>query len=155
MKKLRLNSKVGSTSPPNASLFSLLVCISNVQTILNTISNRWIFSIAINDGNKSNASYLNIRVRVNHNGVWFNMHLLTSPMRQQHTVFYMFELISKILDNRVPAWTERLLSKSINGASKMTGHYQSVNSHSANAALPRIYRIWCPSHLLDWVLQKA
>lgn len=71
----------------------------NLQTILSPLNKFWAFYLTIDGVNKSEASYLDVCVGVSYNCVIFNLHMLAISMQQRHTGLYMFELISRMLDN--------------------------------------------------------
>ncbi|KAI2502195.1 hypothetical protein MHU86_12247 [Fragilaria crotonensis] len=137
------------------SSFARVVCAANLQTISAMLKRSWAFSIALDGGNNSDTSYLDIRIRiVSANGILSILHLLAIPMRERHTGEHMFNLTSTLLDNLVPDWRSRIISVTTDGASSMTGQYRGVASRLSNVALPGFYRVWCALHQLDLVLQR-
>ncbi|KAI2494769.1 hypothetical protein MHU86_19764 [Fragilaria crotonensis] len=148
-------SALGSMCPQKVSSFVRIVCASNLQTISAILKESWAFSIALDGGNKSDTSYLDVRIRVVSScGVLSNLHLLAIPMRDRHTGEHMYDLASTALDNLAPDWRNRIISVTTDGASSMTGQYRGVASRFGNAALPGFYRVWCALHQLDLVLQR-
>ena len=116
----------------------------------------WAFLIALDGGNKSDTSYLDVRICVvSGNGVLSNLHLMAIPMRERHTRERMCDLASRVLDNLVPDWRCRMVSITTDGAASMTDQYRGVASRFGNATLPGFYRVWCTLHQLDLVLQRA
>ncbi|KAI2514226.1 hypothetical protein MHU86_119 [Fragilaria crotonensis] len=148
-------SALGSMCPQKVSSFVRIVCASNLQTISAILKESWAFSIALDGGNKSDTTYLDVRIRVVSScGVLSNLHLLAIPMRDRHTGEHMYDLASTALDNLAPDWRNRIISVTTDGASSMTGQYRGVASRFGNAALPGFYRVWCALHQLDLVLQR-
>jgi hypothetical protein len=142
-------------SPQKVSSYVRIACAANLQTISAILKDSWAFSIALDGGNKSDTSYLDVRLRViSNHGVLLNLHLLAIPMRERHTGEHMFELVSTALDNLSPEWRSQIVSVTTDGASSMTGQYRGVASRIANVALPGFYRVWCALHQLDLVLQR-
>ncbi|KAI2511197.1 hypothetical protein MHU86_3162 [Fragilaria crotonensis] len=75
-------SALGSMTPQKVSSFARVVCAANLQTISAMLKRSWAFSIALDGGNNSDTSYLDIRIRiVSANGILSNLHLLAIPMR--------------------------------------------------------------------------
>ena len=100
---LRL-ATLGSMSPQKVSSYVRIACAANLQTISAILTDSWAFSVALDGGNKSDTSYLDVRLRVvSSHGVLLNLHhLLEIPMRERHTGEHMFELVSTALDNLAP-----------------------------------------------------
>ncbi len=68
-------STLGSMTPQKVSSFVRIVCAANLQTISAILKQSWAFSIALDGGNKSDTSYLDVRIRVvSRNGVLSNLH---------------------------------------------------------------------------------
>ena len=155
MKETLRLATLRSMSPQKVSSYVRIACASNLQTIAAILKESWAFSIALDGGNKSDTSYLDVRIRVvSSRGVLLNLHLLAIPMRERHTGEHMFELVSTALDNLAPDWKTQIISVTSDGASSMTGQYRGVASRIANVALPGFYRVWCALHQLDLVLQR-
>ena len=148
-------SALGSMCPQKVSSFVRIVCASNLQTISAILKESWAFSIALDGGNNSDTSYLDVRIRVVSSCYELsNLHLLAIPMRDRHTGEHMYDLASTALDNLAPDWRSRIISVTTDGASSMTGQYRGVASRFAQSALPGFYRVWCALHQLDLVLQR-
>jgi hypothetical protein len=119
------------------------------------LNQSWAFSIALDGGNNSDISYLDVRIRVVFgNVVLSNLHLMAIPMRKSHTGELMHDLAAKTLHNLVPDWRSRIISITTDGASSMMGQFRGVASRFGNAALPGFFRIWCALHQLDLVLPR-
>ncbi|KAI2498048.1 hypothetical protein MHU86_16421 [Fragilaria crotonensis] len=103
MKETLRLATLGSMSPQKVSSYVRIACAANLQTISAILKDSWAFSIALDGGNKSDTSYLDVRLRVvSNHGVLLNLHLLAIPMRERHTGEHMFELVSTALDNLSP-----------------------------------------------------
>jgi hypothetical protein len=153
---LGLSTRLGSMMPQKVSSFVQIVCAANLQTISAILKQSWAFSIALDGGNKSDTSYLDVRICVvSGNGVLSNLHLMAIPMRKRHTRERMCDLASRVLDDLVPDWRCRMVSITTDGAASMTDQYHGVASRFGNATLPGFYRVWCTLHQLDLVLQRA
>jgi hypothetical protein len=127
-----------------------------VATVASTVQSR-AFSIALLDGgNKSDTSYLDVRICVvsARGTILSNLHLLPIPMRERHTGEHMFNLTSTALDHLVPHWRSRIISVTTDRASSMTGQNRGVASRLGNVALPGFYQVWCALHRLDLALQQ-
>jgi hypothetical protein len=131
---------LGSVSPQRVRSLIRIACASNLQTIGAMLQSAWAFSIALDGGNKSDTSYLGVRVRVCIEHKLFNLHLIAIPMRDRHTGENMFNLVCTTLDNLAPDWRKHIISVTTDGASSMTGHRQGVASRLERVALPGFYR---------------
>ena len=86
-------SALGCILPQKVSSFVRIICAANLQTISAMLKQSWAFSIAIDGGNKSDTSYLDVRVRVvSGSGILSNLHLMAIPMRDRHTGELMYDL---------------------------------------------------------------
>ena len=141
MKETLRLSMLRSMSPQKVSSYVQIACASNLQTIAAVLKESWAFSIALDGRNKSDTSYLDVRipVAVSSRGVLLNLHLLVIPMRERHTGEHMFELVFTALDNLAPDWKTQIISVTTDGASSLTGQYRGVASRIANVALPGFY----------------
>ncbi len=61
------------------------------QMVADILKSVWAFSIALDGGNKSSTSYLDVRLV---NEVMHNIHLVALPMRERHTGQYMINIVS-------------------------------------------------------------
>jgi hypothetical protein len=77
--------------------YNRFICAMAYQMIADVLKSVWAFSIALDGGNKSNVSYLDVRIRFCVKEVVHNLHLVALPMRERHTRLYMFDLISDFL----------------------------------------------------------
>jgi hypothetical protein len=132
------------------------VCIAaNLMTLAAILRSCWGFSIALDGGNSSNSSYLDVRVRVCIKGNIYNWHLAAIPMRGSHTGERMFSLIATLLDSLGYDRRKRLIGATSDGASSMTGRYQGVVTRLQQVAPAGFYRIWCAAHQLDLVVKRV
>ncbi len=70
-------SAIGCISPQKVSSFVRVVCAANLQTISSMLKQSWAFSIALDGGNKSDTSYLDVRIPVvSGSGILSNLHLM-------------------------------------------------------------------------------
>jgi hypothetical protein len=125
------------------------------MTLATILRSCWGFSIALDGGNSSNSSYLDVRVRVGIKGNVYNWHFAAIPMRGSQTGECMFNLISTLLDSLVYDCRKRLIGATNNGAPSMTGRYQGVVTRLQKVALAGFYRIWCAAHQLDLVVKRV
>jgi hypothetical protein len=122
--------------------------------IADVLKSIWEFSIALDGGNKSSSSYLDVRIRFCVKEVIHNLHLVALPMRERHTGIYMFNLISDFFNALSDNWTSKLIGISSDGTSNMTGRHAGVVTRLHQASLPGCYRVWCAAHQMDLVVQK-
>ena len=125
MKETLQLSTLRLMSPEKVSSYVRIACASNLQTIAAILKESWAFSIALDGRNKSDTSYLDVRIRVvSSRGVLLNLHLLAIPMSERHAGEHMFELVSTALDNLAPDWKTQIISVTTDGASSMTVQYR-------------------------------
>jgi hypothetical protein len=116
----------------------------------------WAFSIAFDGGNKSDTSYLDVRLRFAIENTMHNFHLVALPMRGRHTGENMFLLISEFLDVICSSWRSKLIGIATDGTSSMTGRVSGVVSRIHRECFTdSVYRVWCGAHQLDLVAQKV
>ena len=115
----------------------------------------WAFSIAFDGGNKSNQSYVDVRIRFCVENHVCNLHLVALPIHERHTGLNIYNLIKKFLDALCSGWKDKLIGISTDGASNMTGRYQGVVTYLCNETPHLVYRVWCGAHQLDLVVQSA
>jgi hypothetical protein len=121
------------------------VCIpANLTTLSTILRSCWGFSIALDGGNSSNSSYLDVRVRVGIKGNVYIWHLAAIPMRGSHTGVRMFNLISTLLDSLVYDWRKRLIRCHkrwcIQQDRKIPGRCDASSESSSRWILPNLVR---------------
>jgi hypothetical protein len=141
-------SALGCISPQKVSSFVQIVCAANLQTISSMLKQScWAFSIVLDGGNKSDTSYLDVRIRVvSGSGILSNLHLMAIAMQDRHTGELMHDIAAKTLDNLVPDWRSGIISSTTERASSMTVQFRGVASRFGNVALPGFYPICCALH---------
>lgn len=131
------------------------VCAMSFQIMSDVLHRVWAFSIAFDGGNKSNQSYLDVRIRFCLDAKIHNLHLVALPMHERHTGLYMFELLSSFLDSIHPNWKSKLIGIATDGASNMTGRHSGAVTRLHQVCLPNCYRVWCAAHQMDLVVQQV
>jgi hypothetical protein len=154
MKKTLGLPVLGSVSPQRVSSFTRIACASNLQTIGLMLRSGWALLMGLDGGNKSDTSYLDVRIRVCIQKRLYNLHVIAIPMRERHTGENIFNPLSTTLNNLAPDWRNRILYVTTEEASSMAGQQQGIASRLQNVSLPGFYRVWCEIHQLDLVLQK-
>ena len=109
--------------------------------IADVLKSVWAFSIALDGGNKSSTSYLDVRIRFSVNEVMHNIHLVALPMRERHTGQYMFNIVSNFFDVLCDNWKSKLIGITSDGTSSMTGHRSGVVTRLHRVSLPGCYRV--------------
>ena len=134
--------------------YSRFVCAMAYQMISDILKSVWAFSIALEGGNNSDNSYLDVRIRFSVNEVLYNLHLVALPIREHNTGQYMFKIISDLLDALCENWKAKLIGITSDGTSSMTGPISSVVTQLHQIRHPGCYRVWCAAHEMDLVVQK-
>ena len=154
-KEISMDSKLGFINRTKISQMVRLQCAISLQVIKRALEKVWSFSIALDAGNKSNTSYLDIRIRFVLHGAIYNIHLIAIPMFESHTGLYMYQLFEKVFDVLCCNWREKIIGYTSDGASSMTGSVKGVGTRIGQVALPGFFRIWCGAHQLDLVVQAV
>jgi hypothetical protein len=148
-------AQIGCINMSKVIAYTRFICAMAYQMIADVLRSVWAFSIALDGGNKSNTSYLDVRIRFCVNEVVHNLHLVALPMRQRHTGEYMFNIVSSFLDALCENWKSKLIGITSDGTSSMTGHRAGVVTRLHQVSLPGCYRVWCAAHQMDLVVQKV
>lgn len=128
----------------------------SLQSIKDILQKSWCYSVAFDGATNQHNSYLDIRLRLFHNGEVKNIHVIALPMFERHTGDYMFELFERLFNVLDPSWKNKVLGVTTDGAKNMTGRHRGAVTRIQNAVLPYgFYRIWCALHQLDVVIQKC
>ena len=146
--------QIGSTNMSKVIACARYICAMAYQMISDVLKSLWAFSIALDGGNKSSTSYLDVRLRFSVNEVMHNIHLVALPMRERHTGQYMFNIVSDFLGVLCENWESKLIGITSDGTSSMTGHRSGVVTRLYQVSLPGCYRVWCAAHQMDLVVQK-
>jgi hypothetical protein len=115
------------------------------------------FSIAFDGGNKSNQSYVDIRICfcIETQLCKSASHCPTIP-RASHWIEHV-QRDKEVLGCFMRSMDEKLIGISTDGALNMTGRYQGVVTYLCNDTphLVVVHRVWCGAHQLDLVAQSA
>ena len=135
------------------------VCAINFQNIKELLSRSWAFFLAFDCGNKSNQSYLDVRIRLVLCAQIENFYLVAIPLTSAHTGKTIANSMMHALSPLCPSWKKKLISLSTDGASAMTGKHQEavtiVQKVCNEACKSKIYRSWCGLHQLDLAIKRA
>ena len=147
--------QLGNINLSKVIAYSRFVCAMAYQMIADVLRSVWAYSIAMDGGNKSSVSYLDVRIRFCVKEVVHNIHVVALPMRERHTGLYMFNLISEFFNALSDCWKSKLIGISSDGTSSMTGRHAGVVTRLHQVTLPGCYRVWCAAHQMDLVIQKT
>jgi hypothetical protein len=137
--------------------FVRVVCVVNLQQIVDLLRRSWAFSLALDFMTHQSTSFLDLCFRVlnpNYHSI-VNLHGCALPMFDRHTRDIMSTMVSKFLTVLCPDWTIRLLGLTSDGACNMTGRVVSVVTR-LDAAMHSdcsLIWIWCGAHQLDLVMK--
>ncbi len=137
--------------------FVQVVCVVNLQQIVDLLRRSWAFSLALDSATHQNTSFLDLRFQVfipNYHSI-INLHGCALPMFDRHTRDIMSTMVSKFLTVLCLDWTIRLLGLMSNKARNMTGRIASVVT-CLNVVMHSdcsLIRIWCGAHQLDLVME--
>ena len=147
--------QIGSVNMAKVISYCRYTCAMAYQYIGDVLKSVWAFSIALDCGNKSRTSYLDVRVRFCIKEVLYNIHLVALPMFERHTGLNMFNIISEFFDGLNVDWKTKLIGISSDGSSNNTGSHSGVVTRLHQLCLPGCYRVWCAAHQMDLVVQKV
>ena len=132
----------------------ILVAIS-LQSIKDLLAKSWCYSVAFERSTNQRISYLDIRIRVYHQGEIRNLHVVALPMLDNNTEDYMYELFENLFDTLDLSWKDKLVGLTTYAAASMTeSHIAMVTTIQNKTSSDGFYRIWCALHQLDIVVQK-
>jgi hypothetical protein len=123
-KRLGCASKTGCVSDGEASSFSRIVCAFGLQILSDLMSRSWAFAVASDVSTDGFGHH--------HLGVWvsgvevgddvLSFHLLAVPLfNEQHTGESLCNMCVKVFDYLCPAWRDKLIGSSTDGAPNMIG----------------------------------
>ena len=141
-KETKSLGQIGCTNMSKVIACARYICAMAYQMISDLLKSVWAFSIALDGGNKSSTSYLDVRLRFSVNEVMHNIHLVALPMRERHTGQYMFNIVSDLLGVLCENWESKLIGITSDG------------KRLTQVSLPGCYRVWCAAHQMDLVVQK-
>lgn len=159
--KLGTAAKTGCVSPGEAANISRIVCATSLQLISDLMNASWAFSIAADASTDDfNNSHLDTRVRlppVAGSDELLSFHLLAIPLfNESHSGESLFDITSKLLGALCPAWRDKIIAASTDGAPNMTGCIQGFTTRLQNESSSAVfYRVWCLAHQLDLVAKQA
>ena len=128
------DTKFGFISCKKVTKFVCIHCALSLQIIKLALRAVWFFSIALNSGNKSSTSYLDVRLKFVLGDTLYNVHLLAIPMFESHTDLNMFNSLKKTMDALCVGWEKKVLEHTSDGASNMTGCVQGLGTRIGNVA---------------------
>jgi len=137
--------------------FVQVVCVVNLQQIVDLLRHSWAFSLALDSVTHQNTSFLDLHFQVfipNYHSI-VNLHGCVLPMFDHHTRDIMSTMVSKFLTVLYLDWTIHLLGLTSNKACNMTGRIASVVT-CLNVVMHSdcsLIRIWCGAHQLDLVME--
>ena len=161
-----LSSVRSQTGNAEMGFFSKSIVINHVRAVvaLNSqgisrlLEKNWCFSIAFDMGNKSNCSYLAVRLRLMFKGELHNVHLVAMPLNVRHTGENMANAIESGLKTVCKGWKKKLISISSDGASNDTGPTSGAVSRlqerASKVCSAPFFRTWCGLHQLDLLVKK-
>jgi hypothetical protein len=132
----------------------VVVALQQIAGILDDES-VWAMSLVGDESTHRNQSFFDLRVRVYYRGELVNLHLITMPMFERHSVVNIFNLIAKFTDTLYINWRAKLIGVSTNGENTTTGRHVGVVTHLVDCANNDVLRIWCAPHQIDIVVKAT
>jgi len=121
--------------------------------IADVLKSVWAFSIALDGGNKSSNSYLDVRIKFSVNEVMYNIQYSSGCFAHERASYWT--IVSEFFDVLCENWKSKLIGITSNKTSSMTGHRSGVVTRLHQVSLPGCYRIWYAAHQMDLVVQAA
>jgi len=128
--------QIGCINSSKVIAYTRYICAMAYQMISDVLKSVWAFSIALDGGNKSSTSYLDVRIRLSVNEVMRNIHLVALPMRERHTGQYVFNIVSEFFDVLCENWESKLIGITSDGTSSMTVCRSGVVTRLHQVSLP-------------------
>jgi hypothetical protein len=94
--------------------------LQRISDILNS-PHVWLFTLTTDSSTHRYVSYLDIRIRVCPNGSLENLHLITVPFYDRHTIENIAAMICRILDVLYARWRSKIINFNIDGENTMIG----------------------------------
>lgn len=138
----------GGCNQARAASLIRVICAASLQKIAKLLRRQWAFSIALDVGSKQGSSYLDFRVRFEHQGKLHNVHLLAIPLFDRKSAETIFTAGSKLLDVIAPKWKSQLVGVSTDGERTMTGRLSGVATRFEQAREQHLPRV-CSTNIKD------
>ncbi|RLN46623.1 hypothetical protein BBJ29_004463 [Phytophthora kernoviae] len=152
----------GGCSEHKVAGYVRAVLASNLQKIALMMRSSWTYALATDACVHQGTSYLDIRVRLWHNGALQDFHLLSLPMFDQHPAPAIVQRLEKCLGVLDSHWHSKLLGTTTNGGvntgrnTGMTGSQQGLSARLTTLVnKPAFYLIWCGVHQLEQVVKNC
>ena len=93
----------------------------NLQCIVESLQNFWSFSFALDMVTHMPTAYCDFRIRIYHEYIVHDFHLLFIPVHDRHTGNIIFNAFTKDMDDLYSYWSEKNIGGSSNGKKKILG----------------------------------
>jgi hypothetical protein len=118
----------------------------------------WAFSVVEDGKMHRNNSFFDMHIHICVDGVLSNLHLVTIPMFERHSIKNIFNLIACFLDafsGVTTIWHAKLVSVTTDGENTMTGCHRGIMICLKQAVEFPMLCIWCVPHQIDIVIKNA
>jgi hypothetical protein len=160
---LGTTSKTGSMSPMAASDMARVICAASLQILSDLMESCWSFAIAadVSSTDDFGCSHLDTRIRIapvtSDCTEILSFHFMAIPLfSESHSGESLFKHMKKLFDALCPAWRDKLIGSTTDGAPNMTGCLQGFTTRLEGAATSNVfYRVWCLAHQLDIIVKNG
>jgi hypothetical protein len=113
----------------------------------------WALSFADDGSTHRGQHFFDMRLRVCYRGVLLNLHLVTIPQFDCHTVLNTFNMVVKFLDALYGLWCRKLINVGTDGEPTMVRRLNSLVTRMAREVEHHFLRIWCLPHQMDVIVK--
>jgi len=143
--------KLGSINNHNIDQYIHILVVTNLNKIADVLLHLlvWAFSVARDGSMHHSSSFFDMHIRIYVSGVLSNLHLVTIPMFEWHTVENIFNLIARFLDvlsSTMTIWHAKLVSVLTDGENTMCRNPTLGLSVKMQFTLPKMGK-WSPPGL--------
>jgi hypothetical protein len=145
----------GGCSNGIVSQYSKWVCLMSLQRLRDVSKSCWAMALALDGGTHFKRGYMDVRVRMFHDGKINNHHVMAVPMFESHTANYITGLVLKVLGALFPGFTQKCIGITTDGENKMTGVHKGVATQLADSMGVGVRKVWCAIHQVDLIIKKC
>ncbi|TMW56726.1 hypothetical protein Poli38472_006736 [Pythium oligandrum] len=152
----------GGCSDQRVANYIRAVMASNLQRVAWMMRGSWTYAIATEAAEHQGTSYLDVRIRVWHNGGLRDFHLMTLPAFDRHPATTIMQRLERLLTVLDPRWRSKLLGTTANGGANtgrnlgVTGSQQGLAARLTGLVTrPGFYLIWSGIQQLELVAKNC
>lgn len=133
-------SRLGCLSDTDVSNYARVLVACSLQVLRNLLAleSNWTILLAMEASTHLGHSYFDVRIRMHHSGVLYNLHIL--PIHDRHLAIVPSDMVIKMMYVLCTRWRSILLGIGSDGANVMTERIGGVLTLLVNEAIHDVYR---------------